>query len=138
MEREYNYDIFLNEELIATVGPSGLKQLHISFGVSEGMPLIRASGISDDEPGLLYIDWLEEFVDFGDSLKVSPSLENIITSPRHTKKLKRGMENTEEDSFCEFCKCSEKEAGQLIRLGGSPKICNECVKLCVERFKSKE
>ena len=138
MDSEYNYDIFLNEEIIATVGPSGLKQLHISFGVSEGKPLVRASGISDEEPGLLYMDWLEEFVDFGDSLRVSPSLENIVTSPRLTKKLKRGMVSTEEDSFCEFCKCSEIEAGQLIRLGGSPQICNKCVKRCVEIFKSKE
>ena len=138
MEREYNYDIFLNEEIIATVGPSRLKQLHVSFGVSDGKPLIRASGISDEEPGLLYIDWLEEFVDFGDSLRVSPSQDNMVTSPRLTKKLKRGIESTEEDSFCEFCKSSEKEAGQLIRLGGSPQICNECVKLCVERIKSNE
>jgi len=134
MSGEYYYDIFLNEEKVATVGPSELKQLHISFGISEGVPLVRASGISDDEPGLLYIDWLEEHVDFDDSLRVSPSQENKVSSPSHTKKLKRGMESTEEDSFCEFCKCSEKETGQLIRLGGSPQICSSCVKLCVERF----
>lgn len=134
MDSGYNYDIFLNEKIIATVGPSGLKQLHISFGVSEGKPLVRASGISDEEPGWLYIDWVDEFVNFGDSLRVSPSLDNIVTSPRLTKKLKRGMESTEEDNFCEFCKSSEKEAGQLIRLGGSPQICSECVKLCVERL----
>ncbi|QMU61406.1 MAG: hypothetical protein GKR92_06735 [Gammaproteobacteria bacterium] len=118
MGNEYNYDIFLNKEIIATVGPSTLKQLHISFGVSEGRPLVKASGISNEEPGLLYINWLEEIVDFGDSLRVSPSQENKVTSPRHTKKLKRGMGSTEEDSFCEFCKGSEKETGQLIRLGG--------------------
>ena len=106
MDSEYYYDIFLNEEVIATVGPSNLKQLHISFGVTEGVPVVKASGISDDEPGLLYIDWLEEFVNFGDSLRVSPSLENVVTSPRHTKKLKRGMTVAEEDSYCDFCNSS--------------------------------
>ena len=138
MDSEYYYDIFLNEEVIATVGPSNLKQLHISFGVTEGVPVVKASGISDDEPGLLYIDWLEEFVNFGDSLRVSPSLENVVTSPRHTKKLKRGMAVAEEDSYCDFCNSSEEEAGQLISLGGSPQICRKCVKLCIEAFETKE
>lgn len=138
MEREYYYDIFLNEDIIATVGPSRLMQLHISFGVSKDKPIVKASGISDEEPGLLYINWLEECVDFGDSLRISPSLENLVTSPRHTKKLKRGMEGVEDDNFCDFCNSSEEEAGQLIRLGGSPQICNSCVKQCAEAFKNKE
>lgn len=138
MSSEYNYDIFLNEEVIATVGPSSFKQLHISFGVSEGIPMVKASGISDEEPGLLYVDWIEKCVNFGDSLRVSPSLENKITNPRHTKKLKRGVGSAEEDCFCDFCNSSEEEAGQLIRLGGSPLICNSCVKQCIEVFKTKE
>jgi hypothetical protein len=102
------------------------------------MPVVKASGISDDEPGLLYIDWLEEFVEFGDSLRVSPSLENVVTSPRHSKKLKRGMAATEEDSYCDFCNSSEEEAGQLISLGGSPQICSKRIKLCVEIFETDE
>ncbi len=138
MSKEYNYDIFLNEEVIATVGPSSLKQLYISFGVTGGEPVAKASGISNEESGLLYIDWLEESVNFGDSLRVSPSLKNIVTSPRHTKKLKRGIESMEDDNCCDFCNCSEEEAGQLIRLGGSPQICQKCVKRCAEAFKPKE
>lgn len=138
MDKKCFYDVFLNEKRLATVGPSTLKQLHVSFGVSDGMPLVRASGISDKEPGLLYINWLEEFVNFDDSLRIAPSKDNTISNPRLTKKLKRGMESTKEDGFCEFCKCSEKEVGPLIRLGDSPQICEKCVKLCVEDFKAKE
>ncbi|MGH1536730.1 MAG: hypothetical protein ACRBDX_01545, partial [Gammaproteobacteria bacterium] len=108
MNKEYNYDIFLNEGVIATVGPSSLKQLYISFGVTGGEPVAKASGISNEESGLLYIDWLEESVNFGDSLRVSPSLKNIVTSPRHTKKLKRGIESTDDDNCCDFCNCSEE------------------------------
>lgn len=136
MDKEYVYDVFLNEKIISTVGPSSLKQLHISFGVTDGMPLVKASGISDKEPGLLYINWLEEVVHFDDVLRISPSKDNVISNPVLTKKLKRGMESTEEDSYCEFCKTSEDEAGTLIRLGDSPQICENCVKLCVEAFKT--
>lgn len=138
MDKKCFYDVFLNEKRIATIGPNTLKQLHVSFGVIDDMPLVRASGISDKEPGLLYIDWLEEIVSFDDSLRISPSKENTVSNPRLTKKLKRGIESTEEDSYCEFCKCSEKEAGSLISLGDSPHICEKCVKLCVEAFKVKE
>lgn len=137
MNSKYNYDIFLNEKVIATVGPSSLKQLYISFGVTDGKPMVKAGGISDAEPGLLYINWLEELVEFGDSLRVAPSDKNTVTSPRHTKKLKRGMETEEDDeNLCDFCNSSEEEAGQLIRLGASPQICNKCVTLCVEAFKT--
>ena len=83
------YDVFLNKEKIATVGPNLLKQLHISFGVSDGKAIVKAGGISDDEPGLLFINWLEKNVEFGDSFSVSPSQENVATTPRHTKKLNR-------------------------------------------------
>ncbi len=138
MDKKYLYDVFLNEKRIATVGPSTLKQLHISFGVSEGIPLVKASGLSDEEPGMLYINWLEETVNFDDSLRISPSKDNTVSNPQLTKKLKRGMESTNEDSFCEFCKISEKEAGSLIRLGDSPQICEKCVELCIEAFKVKE
>ena len=138
MDKKCFYDVFLNEKRIATVGPSTLKQLHVSFGVSDGMPLVRASGISDKEPGLLYIDWLEESVNFDDSLRISPSKENAGSNPRLTKKLKRGLESTKEDSFCEFCKCSEKEAGRLIWLGDNAQICEKCVMHCVELFNVKE
>ena len=138
MDKKCFYDVFLNEKRIATVGPGTLKQLHVSFGISDGMPLIRASGISDSEPGLLYIDWLEEDVNFDDSLRIAPSKDNAASNPRLTKKLKRGIESTEEDSFCAFCKCSEKEAGRLIWIGDSSQICEECVMHCVEVFKEKE
>ncbi|MFK7816855.1 MAG: ClpX C4-type zinc finger protein [Gammaproteobacteria bacterium] len=136
MSKEFIYDIFLNDKIISTVGPSSLKQLHISFGVSDDMPLVKASGISDKEPGLLYINWLEEVVNFDDVLKISPSKDNVISSPVLTKKLKRGMESTEEDNYCDFCKSSEDEAGSLIMLGDSPQICEKCVKLCVVAFKT--
>ncbi len=138
MDDKCFYDVFLNEEKIATVGPSTLKQLHVSFGVFDGKPLVRASGISDKEPGLLYVEWLEEFVNFKDSLRISPSKDNSMSNPRLTKKLKRGIESTNEDSFCEFCKCSEKEAGQLIWLGDSSQICKKCVMHCVEVFNDNE
>ena len=138
MNKKCFYDIFLNEKRIATVGPNILKQLHISFGVTDGIPLVRASGISDKEAGLLYIDWLEENVNFDDSLRVVPSKDSGASGPRFTKKLKRGIENTEEDSFCSFCKCSEEEAGRLVWLGDNAKICKECVMDCVEQLKNKE
>ena len=137
MDKKFFYDVFLNEEKIATVGPSTLKQLHISFGVLDSQSIVRASGISDSEPGLLYIDWLEEFVNFNDSLRVSPSKDNTISNPRLTKKLKQGMESTEEDSFCSFCKTSEEE-GRLVWLGDNAQICEECVIHCVELFKNKQ
>ena len=138
MDKKCFYDVFLNEKRIATIGPSTVKQLHVSFGITDGTPLVRASAISDKEPGLLYIDWLEEGVNFDDSLRISPSKNNAASNPRFTRKLKRGIESTEEDSFCEFCKCSEEEAGGLVWLGDNAQICEECVMHCVELFKAKE
>ena len=134
MDIERFYDVFLNEEKIATVGPSTLKQLHVSFGISEGLPLVRASGISDREPGLLFVSWLEESVTFNDTLRISPSDDLSASDPQLTKKLKRGIENTAEDRFCSFCKGSEKEVGRLIWIGDDSQICKECVMHCVEEF----
>lgn len=137
MNDQILYDVFLNEEKIATVGPSGLKQLHVSFGVSDGRAIVKAGGISDNEPGLLFINWIEQCVEFGDSFRVSPSQESVATKPRHTKKLNRGIdEATEDDSLCDFCNRSEDEVGEFIRLGGSPQICNTCIKLCVDAMSS--
>ena len=137
MNEQVFYDVFLNEEKVTTVGPSTLKQLHISFGVSDDSAIVKASGISDEEPGLLFINWLEQRVEFGDSFSVSPSQDNVASEPRHTKKLNRGLDEvTEEDSLCDFCNRTEDEVGQLIRLGGSPLICNICIKLCVDAIKS--
>lgn len=136
MASEYNYDIFLNEKLIATVGPSSLKQLHISFGVKNEKSTVNAGGVSEDEGKLQYLNWLEESVDFGDSLRISPSVENIVTDPRHTKKLGRSV-GDEEVVVCDFCNRSEAEVGQLIRLGDSPQICNACTKRCVGEFQGK-
>ncbi len=137
MNSEYYYDILLNEKILATVGPSSLKQLHVSFGVSDGEPTVKAGGISEKESGLLYINWLEKTVDFSDTLKISPSAENSATTPRHIKKLQQGMESSDEDNLCDFCNGTEEEVGQLIRLGGSPQICRSCIKLCVAEFESK-
>jgi hypothetical protein len=134
MSKDCFYDVFLNDKKLATVGPSTLKQLHISFGITEGEPLIKASGISDKEPGLLYIEWLNEQVTFGGSLRVSPSEDSVISAPKLTKKLKRGIENNDEDLFCDFCKGSEEEVGALLTLGDSPHICHKCVKLCVDEL----
>lgn len=138
MDKKCFYDVFLNEKKVATVGPSTLKQLHISFGITDGKPIVRASAISDKEPGLLYIDWLDESVNFDDSLRILLSKDNSASNPRLTKKLKRGIESTIEDSFCEFCKCSEKEVGRLIWLGDNAQICEECVNHCVDLFKTGE
>lgn len=133
MSKDTFYDVFLNKENIATVGPSTLKQLHISFGVSDGKAIVKAGGISDDKSGLLFINWLEKNVEFGDSFSVSPSQEKVATTPRHTKKLNRGMDDpAEDDALCDFCNRSEDEVGPLIRLGGSPQICNTCINLCVD------
>jgi len=136
---EVFYDVFLNKEKIATVGPSILKQLHISFGVSDNKAIVKASGISDEEPGLLFINWLEQHVEFGDSFSVAPSQENAVSKPRHTKKLNRQLdEATEDNVLCDFCNRTEDEVGQFIRLGSSPQICNTCIKLCVAEMNSKE
>ena len=125
------YDVYINKDKIATVGPSALKQLHISFGVSDGTAIVKAGGIADDEQGLLFINWLEKNVEIGDSFSVSPSQEKVATTPRHTKKLNRGMDDpAENDALCDFCNRSEDEVGPLIRLGGSPQICNTCITLC--------
>jgi hypothetical protein len=136
MNKECFYDVFLNDKRIATVGPGSLKQLHISFGITEGEPLVKASGISDKEPGLLYIEWLNELVTFDDSLRISPSKENDISNPQLTKKLKRGIESNEEDRYCEFCKGSEQEVGVLLTIGDSPNICRKCVEHCADEFEN--
>jgi len=137
MSKNYFFDILINDKAAATVGPSGLKQLHISFGVTDGKPIIKAGGVSEKDDGLMYINWLEEAVDFADSFRVEPSKKDTATSPMITKKLGRGVESTEEDCFCDFCNRTEEEAGKLIRLGDSPQICTECVQRCVEACKSK-
>ena len=139
MNDQVFYDVFLNEDKIATIGPGTLKQLHISFGISDGKAIVKAGGISDEDPGLLFINWLEQYVEFSDSFSVSPSQENVATKPCHTKKLNRGMdEATGDDALCDFCNRSEDEVGQLIRLGDSPQICNMCIKLCVDAVNSKK
>ena len=139
MSKDTFYDVFLNKENIATVGPSTLKQLHISFGVSGGKAIVKAGGIADDEPGLMFINWLEKNVEFGDSFSVSPSQNKVATTPGHTKKLNRGMDDpAEDDALCDFCNRSEDEVGQLIRLGGSPQICNTCINLCADAVNSNE
>jgi len=139
MNDQIFYDVFLNKDKIATVGPNTLKQLHISFGVNDGAAIVKASGISDEEPGLLFINWLEQRVELGDSFSVSQSQENVATKPRHTKRLNKQIdETTEDDALCDFCNRSEEEVGQMISLGSSPQICNTCIKLCVDAMNEKE
>jgi len=84
---DYYYDILINEKVIATVGPSDLKQLHISLGVSNGKPMVKAGGVSDKEDDLVYINWLEEEVDFKASLQIVPSKKKQATNPLVVKKL---------------------------------------------------
>lgn len=137
MNDQFFYDVFLNKDKIATVGPSGLKQLHISFGVNDGAAIVKASGISDEGSNLLFISWLEQRIEFGDSLTVSPSQENIATKPSHTKILNRAVDDAvDEVELCDFCNRSEDEVGNLTRLGGSPQICNACINLCVDAMNS--
>ncbi len=138
MENELFYDIFLNEDRIATVGPNTLNYLGISFNFFDGTPLVSASGISDEEQGRLFIDWLQKEVSFNDSIRISQSLESKASQPLSTKKLKQNMKSTKDDSFCDFCKRTEDEVGSLIKVGDTPQICNECVNLCVEIFKDKK
>jgi len=110
--------------------------LHISFGVTDGAPVVKAGGVSEKDGGLMYINWLEETVNLSDTINVIPSKKNTATKPLITKKLGRGEENTEEESFCDFCNRTEEEAGKLTRLGDSPQICAKCVRLCIERIES--
>jgi|GEM_PF-6253424 len=130
------YDILINDKPIATVGPSGLKQLHISFGVTHGKPMVKAGGVSDIDDGLTYINWLEEEVDFNCSLQVVPSKQGFASSPMITKKLGQEVEDADENSLCDFCNRTEQETGQLINLGSSPLICAECVNRCADVLKA--
>lgn len=125
------YDIFLNDTAVATVGPSSLKQLHISLGVMNGKPVIKAGGVSDDGE-LMYINWLEEEVGFNDSLRVVPSMQTEASNPMITRKLGQATESVDEDAVCDFCNREEKETGKLVSFGASPNICVKCVKLCEE------
>jgi len=136
MSDTYYYDIFLNDKEIATVGPSSLKQLHISFGVMDGKPIVKAGGVSDTD-GLMYINWFEDMVKFTDSLKVVPSKKGVATDPLITKKLGNEAECEEESNVCDFCNQPEDEVGDLINLGGSPLICAKCIKRCVNTLESR-
>ena len=128
----YYYDILINDKKMATVGPSSLRQLHISFGVMNGDPVVKAGAVSACEEEVVYINWLEETVGFDSSLQVTPSKNNIATSPLMTKKLGQTLESIENECTCDFCNRAEVETGKLISLGSSPLICVSCVKRCAE------
>ena len=54
------FDIYVNDERIAVVGPSDLEHVLISVGTYEGETSIFANGLSGEEPGMVFFNWLQQ------------------------------------------------------------------------------
>lgn len=132
------FDIYINDEHIAVVGPSDLEHVLISVATYEGETSIFANGLSGEEPGKVFFNWLQQDLEPTDVVRIEPSKATEASAPRQTRKLRRSELASEGDKFCDFCKSAEEEVGQVIQAGETPYICKNCVELCAEIFKGWE
>ena len=132
------FDIYVNDERIAVVGPSDLEHVLISVGTYEGETSIFANGLSGEEPGKVFFNWLQQDLEPTDIVRIEPSKATEAPEPRQTRKLRRGETSSEGDKFCDFCKSAEEQVGRVIQAGETPYICKNCVELCAEIFKGRE
>nr|CAP48905.1 putative integron gene cassette protein [uncultured bacterium] len=130
------YDIMINGELVATVGPSDLEQLSISVSTSlrESSPFLMANGMSPlaEDGRQTYSTWLERGIQTTDKIQIIPNNEGSPSKPEKVRNFRRGVKATKEDRFCDFCKQSEDVVGKIVQAGDSPFICVPCAELCVE------
>ena len=132
------FDIYVNDEHIAVVGPSDLEHVLISVATYEGETSIFANGMSGEKPGKVFYSWLQQDLKPTDTVRIEPSKATEASAPRQTRKLRRGESASEGDKFCDFCKGAEEEVGRVIQAGDTPYICKKCVELCAEIFKGWE
>ena len=130
------YDIYINEEKVATVGPGDLEHLHISVSSSkqENEPFLSASGMAEisEDGSQLYHTWLEGEIKSTDSVRIVPTETSPVSDPIKTRKLRRNQKATKENSFCDFCKQEESVVGRVVQAGDTPFICANCAELCLE------
>ena len=137
------YDVIINGELVATVGPTDLEHLSISVSTSSHdgrVPFIMASGMSPRSDGgqQTYTTWLENELSENDHIEIIPSKNKKPSESLKIRKLRRGVSATKEDKFCDFCKQSEEVVGPVIQAGETPFICKQCAELCLEIFNGRE
>lgn len=133
------YDIYLNDEKIATVGPSSLEHLNISLFLTDddNRPLLLANGLTakKKEGHQAHLTWLNNEIKETDEIKVVPSSQTEASEVLQDRSLNRGRRATQDDRFCDFCGQPEEEVGPVIQAGDSPFICAHCAELCQEIFK---
>ncbi len=98
------FDIFVNDELVAVVGPHDLEHLLISIASHDGETSISAHGLSAELSGKVYLSWLQRNLESADSVRIAPSSATEASIPRQTRSLRRGEIASKEDKFCDFCK----------------------------------
>jgi hypothetical protein len=126
------FDVFLNDQKVATVGPSELEHLSVSLSGHKGDLMLMANGLLAAEVGQRYFTWLEAPIGPNDVVRIAPSKENKATEPQKVRNLRRGQKASKQDLFCDFCKRPETEAGRIIQAGDTPFICVRCAELCLE------
>ena len=137
------YDVIINGELVATVGPTELEHLSISVSTSShdgGVPFIIASGMSSRSADgkQTYTTWLENELSGNDHIEIIPSKNEAPSESLKIRKLRRGVLATKENKFCDFCKQGEEVVGPVIQAGDTPFICKQCAELCLEIFNGRE
>ena len=131
------YDIFINEEFLATVGLNNPQHLSISMSLSEhdDVPFIMANGMTLSENGKQeYLTWLENHITSEDTIRISPSKTSESSSPIKVREMNLGKAS-KENKFCDFCKGSESVVGKIIQAGDTPFICKNCAELALEIIK---
>ena len=126
------FDVFVNDQRVATVGPSDLRHLLINVAVYDGEISLSANGLSDQNEGQVYFTWLQEDLNETDSVLITRSRESEASEPKQTRNLRRDQKANKEDVFCDFCKRDEDEVGVIIQAGDTPFICFECIEMCSE------
>ena len=126
------FDVFVNDQRVATVGPSDLRHLLINVAVYDGEIPLSANGLSDAIEGQVYFTWLQEDLSESDDIRITRSNETTATEPKQTRNLRRGQKASRADIFCDFCKRGEDEVGKIIQAGDTPFICLGCIEMCSE------
>ena len=136
------YDIYVNEEKVATVGPADLEHFHISVSSSnrENEPFLSANGMTEkSKDGFqLYHTWLEGEIKPTDRVLIVPTETLHVSDPIKTRKLRRNQKATKEHRFCDFCKQEEAVVGRVVQAGDTPFICAHCAELVLEIIRGNE
>jgi hypothetical protein len=136
------YDIFVNEKLLATIGPSTLQHLSVSVSTSgeDDETFLFANGFSDitEHGHQTHFTWMEKEIKPSDTVRIAPSQKPEPSETLKTREIRRGVKATRDDLFCDFCKQSQEIVGAIVQSGETPFICGHCAELCLEIVKGRD